>query len=87
MEKKIIRVNCNSAGLLEKKPAKDERPKCLQCDKTILIRKTWWYDSDLPRSEKPALYQYSGESYFCCRNCAMAYAHKKAEEELGIKFQ
>ena len=87
MKKKVIRIDSNTADLVEKKPARDERPKCLQCEKTIILRRTWWYDSEIPRNERPAMYYYSGESYFCCRNCAMAYAHKKAQEELGIKFQ
>lgn len=88
MKKNLVRVDTSTADLIDAKPPRKERPKCLQCDGTITLLKTWWYHSDLPRDNKPVRYRYLGESYFCCRNCAMAYAHKKAQEELNIpKFQ
>jgi hypothetical protein len=87
MEKKIVRIDSNSADLIQNKPPRELRPKCLQCNKTVVLRKTFWYDSPIQRGERPPMYMYTGESYFCCKNCAVAYAHKKAQEELGIKFQ
>lgn len=83
-KKELIRIDCNTTDLLMERPPRDQRPKCLQCDKTIVLRRSWWYDSDLPSSERPAMYYYDGMSYFCSRNCCMAYAHKKAQEELNI---
>ena len=82
-KKDLIRIDCSTVDLIEARPPKDQRPKCLQCDKTILIRKSWWYESPLPVGERPARYYYDGISYFCSRNCCMAYAHKKAQEELN----
>lgn len=84
MEKKLIRIDCSTTDLLDARPPRDKRPKCLQCDKTIGIRRSYWYDSPLPWSERPAKYYYDGISYFCCRSCCMAYAHNKAQEELNI---
>lgn len=84
MKKKLVRIDCSSAGILEAKPPKDQRPKCLQCDKTIVMRRTYWYESSLPWKERPQRFVYDGISYFCSRNCCMAYAHSKAQEELNV---
>ncbi len=83
-KQELVRINTTSADHVSVKPPRDKRPKCLQCDKTILMRRSWWYNTDLPANERPPVYYYDGISYFCSRNCCMAYAHKKAEEELNI---
>jgi len=84
MKKKLVRINTSITPLLDAKPPKELRPKCLQCDGTITLLKTRWYDTSIPWSERPTKYVYDGVSYFCCRNCALTYAHNKAEEELNI---
>ena len=82
-KKTYIRIDCSTAPLVETKPPRDLRPKCLNCDQTILMRKSWWnWDS---RKKEENLYYYSGESYFCCRNCALAFAHKSAQKLLKVK--
>lgn len=82
--KNLVRVDCSSVGLLDSKPPRQERPKCLQCDNTITMRSTLWYDSPIRWQDRPVRYYYDGISYFCSRNCCMAYAHNMATKELKV---
>jgi len=88
-KKKLPRVNCDGHPLLDAKPPKDQRPKCLNCDQTILLRSSFWYwgepvNIDADGRKKPRYY-YDGISYFCSRNCSHSYAHKAAEKALKVE--
>jgi hypothetical protein len=48
------------------------------------MRKSWWGWRS-PEDQGKTKYFYDGISYFCCRNCAMAFAHKMALKQLKIE--
>lgn len=81
--KNNVYINVDREGTLHNKPPRKLRPKCVNCDKTILLRTTYWYEGskgykkDLPR------YVYDGVGYFCCRECAQKYGTEAARKELG----
>jgi hypothetical protein len=83
-KKTYVRIDCSMAPAVETKPPKDLRPKCLNCDQTIIMRKTWsWWRS--PEEKSKTTYFYDGISYFCCRNCALSFAHKMAIKTLKVE--
>jgi hypothetical protein len=83
-KKTYVRIDCSTASMVETKPPRDLRPKCLSCDQTILLRKSWWGWRSAEDQGKTK-YFYDGISYFCCRNCALSFAHKSAKKLLKVK--
>lgn len=82
--KNKVYINVNNVPALDKKPPRELRPKCLKCDNTIVMRTTWWYEGSAGYKQSPAKYYYDGVSYFCCRNCALAYAAEAGRKALGL---
>ena len=83
-KKTYVRIDCSMAPMVETKPPKELRPKCLNCDQTIIMRKSWW-GWRTPEEENKTKYFYDGISYFCCRNCALSFAHKMAIKTLKLE--
>jgi len=85
-KKTYVRIDCSMAPMVETKPPRDLRPKCLNCDQTIIMRKSWWgWHTAEEERERKIKYFYDGISYFCCRNCALSFAHKMAIKTLKLE--
>ena len=80
---KPVYVNVDHEPLVDEKPSRDLRPKCVNCQKTILMRKSYWYNGSRGYRDSPPKYYYDGIGYFCCRNCAQQYGIEAAREALG----
>lgn len=83
-KKTYVRIDCSMATMVETKPPKELRPKCLNCDQTIIMRRSWWGWNN-PEDQGKRKYFYDGISYFCCRSCALAFAHKMAIKTLKLE--
>jgi hypothetical protein len=85
-KKTYVRIDCSMTPMVETKPPKELRPKCLNCDQTIIMRKSWWgWNTPQEERERKTKYFYDGISYFCCRSCAIAFAHKMAIKILKLE--
>ena len=82
-KKELVFINVDHVGLQDTKPSRDIRPKCMNCEKSILMRKTWWYDGSEGYKKSPAKFYYDGIGYFCCRQCAQQYGTEAARKVLG----
>ena len=82
-KKDLVFINVDHVGLQDTKPSRDIRPKCMNCEKSILMRKTWWYDGSEGYKKSPAKFYYDGIGYFCCRQCAQQYGTEAARKVLG----
>jgi hypothetical protein len=76
---KPVYVNVDREPLLDAKPRRELRPKCVNCEKTIVLRACYWYSG----FASPTKYSYDGIGYFCCRNCAQQYGTEAARKALG----
>ena len=72
-------MNVEHSPTMMKKPSRDERAKCLNCNYSIPIYQARVWD---PHLQKGVLsgYRYSGITYFCSRNCAIYYATEQARK-------
>ena len=82
-KKELVFINVDHVGLQDTKPSRELRPKCVNCEKSILMRKTWWYEGSLGYKKSPNKFYYDGIGYFCCRNCAQQYGTEAARKALG----
>jgi hypothetical protein len=80
---KPVYINVNNIPLLDVKPSKELRPKCVNCEKTIVLRSTWWYPGSEGYQKAAPKFIYDGIGYFCCRNCAQQYGTEAARKALG----
>jgi hypothetical protein len=80
---KKVYVNVDHEPLFDTKPTRELRPKCVNCDNTILMRKSYWYVGSRGYKDSPPKYYYDGIGYFCCRNCAQQYGIEAARKALG----
>ena len=80
---KPVYVNVDHSPLLDVRPSKELRPKCVNCNKTILLRTTWWYSGSEGYKKSAPKFTYDGIGYFCCRNCAQQYGTEAARKLLG----
>jgi hypothetical protein len=81
--KKKVYINVDRERTVNVKPSRELRPKCFNCDKTILLRTTWWYEGSSGYKKSPPKYYYDGIGYFCCRQCAQQYGTEAARKALG----
>jgi hypothetical protein len=81
--KKKVYINVDRIHILDAKPPRELRPKCVNCDKTITLRKTWWYEGSEGYKKAAPKFIYDGVGYFCCRECAQKYGTEAARKELG----
>jgi hypothetical protein len=81
--KKKVYINVDREPTVNVKPSRELRPKCFNCDKTILLRTTWWYEGSSGYKKFPPKYYYDGIGYFCCRQCAQQYGTEAARKALG----
>ena len=80
---KPVYINVDRAGFQDKKPSRELRPKCVNCEGTIVMRKTWWYPESRGYKDSDPKYVYDGVGYFCCRQCAQNYGTEAARKALG----
>jgi hypothetical protein len=80
---KPVYVNVDREPLLDAKPRRELRPKCFNCEKTIVLRSTWWYPGSEGYQKAAPKFIYDGIGYFCCRNCAQQYGTEAARKALG----
>lgn len=80
---KPVYINVDREPLLEAKPSRELRPKCVNCQKTIVLRTCYWYPGSAGYKKSPTKYYYDGIGYFCCRNCAQRYGTEAARKALG----
>jgi hypothetical protein len=80
---KPVYVNVDREPLLDAKPRRELRPKCFNCEKTIVLRSTWWFPGSEGYQKSSAKFIYYGIGYFCCRNCAQQYGTEAARKALG----
>lgn len=81
--KNKVYINVDREDLVDIKPPRDLRPKCVNCDKTILMRTTWWFEGSQGYKKNAPKYYYDGIGYFCCRNCAIQYGTEAARKAVG----
>lgn len=82
-KKNLVRASSYDFHVFENKVKLKDRPKCLQCDKSIPFRRAWERDADM-RWKRSETFVLSGEGFFCCRYCALAFADKAARKLLKI---
>lgn len=82
-KKELVFINVDHVDLQDTKPSRDLRPKCVNCEKSILMRTTWWYEGSGGYKKSPGKFYYDGIGYFCCRQCAQQYGIEAARKALG----
>jgi hypothetical protein len=80
---KPVYINVDHEPFLDARPSKELRPKCMNCNKTILLRSTWWFPGSEGYKKSASKYTYDGIGYFCCRICAQQYGIEAARKALG----
>lgn len=83
MKKEHVYINVDHVDLVDTKPPRNLRPKCLKCDRSIPMSPSWWYDGSEGYGKGKPKYYYSGIGYFCSRNCAIQYGIEAARKALG----